>query len=145
MSERSASSTGRHQVLADPSGRRRRRLVIAGRVATAALGLWLVTLTLGGLGLQPLAGLPVVGDLGTGPDAPPALPERVRAAVGRGTTVVPLTTPAAPAQRAPSGVPSPRRSATTTAPARTRTPSRKAAGKTTATPTTTAPATTSPT
>jgi hypothetical protein len=77
----------RHQVLADPTGRRRRRLAIAGRVATTALGLWLVVLILGGLGLQPLAGLPIVGRLGVREAAPPALPERVQAAVARGATL----------------------------------------------------------
>jgi hypothetical protein len=81
----------RHQVLADPTGRRRRRLAIAGRVATTALGLWLVVLILGGLGLQPLAGLPIVGRLGAREAAPPALPERVQAAVARGATVAPAT------------------------------------------------------
>lgn len=79
----------RHQVLADPTGRRRRRLAIVGRVATTALGLWLVVLILGGLGLQPLAGLPIVGHLGVREAAPPALPERVQAAVARGATVAP--------------------------------------------------------
>jgi hypothetical protein len=79
----------RHQVLADPTGRRRRRLAIVGRVATTALGLWLVVLILGGLGLQPLAGLPIVGHLGAREAAPPALPERVQAAVARGATVAP--------------------------------------------------------
>jgi hypothetical protein len=79
----------RHHVLADPTGRRRRRLAIAGRVATTALGLWLVVLILGGLGLQPLAGLPIVGDLGAREAAPPTLPERVHAAVARHTTVAP--------------------------------------------------------
>ena len=81
----------RHQVLADPTGRRRRRMAIAGRVATTALGLWLVVLILGGLGLQPLAGLPIVGHLGAREAAPPALPERVQAAVARGATVAPAT------------------------------------------------------
>ena len=79
----------RHQVLADPTGRRRRRLAVAGRVATTVLGLWLVVLILGGLGLQPLAGIPVVGHLGVHAAAPPALPERVQSAVATHTTVVP--------------------------------------------------------
>jgi hypothetical protein len=79
----------RHQVLADPTGRRRRRLAIAGRVATTVLGLWLVVLILGGLGLQPLAGLSVIGRLGGGEAAPPALPARVQAAVAMHKTVGP--------------------------------------------------------
>src|SRR6266571_3405061 len=81
----------RHQVLADPTGRRRRRLIIAGRVATTALGLWLLVLILGGLGLQPLAGIPIVGDLGAREAAPPALPKRVQAAVAGHTTAAPAT------------------------------------------------------
>src|SRR5436189_62054 len=59
----------RHHVLSDPTGRRRHRLVIAGRVVTAILGLWLVVLILGGLGLQPLAGLPLVANPGPRADA----------------------------------------------------------------------------
>jgi hypothetical protein len=58
---------------------------------TAALGLWLVVLILGGLGLQPLAGLPILGDLGAREAAPPALPKRVRAAVAKHSTVAPAT------------------------------------------------------
>jgi hypothetical protein len=118
MSEPHAPVTLRHQVLADPTGRRRHRLAIAGLVATTALGLWLVVLILGGLGLQPLAGLPIVGDLGAREAAPPALPERVQAAVAKHTTVA----PAAGAVQAPvTTVPvSPRRSAVT-APSRAKT------------------------
>src|SRR4051794_41684784 len=78
-----------YQVLADPSGRRRRRLAIAGRVATAALGLWLAVLILGGLGLQPLSGIPVAGDLGAQGTEPPPLPERVHEATTRHPGVVP--------------------------------------------------------
>jgi hypothetical protein len=93
----------RHQVLADPTGRRRRRFAIAGRVAATALGLWLAVLILGGLGLQPLAGLPVIGHLGAREAAPPALPERVQAAVARHTTVAPASRAAqTPLTRAPS-------------------------------------------
>ena len=107
-----------HQVLADPTGRRRRRLAIAGRIATAALALWLAVLILGGLGLQPLAGIPIVGDLGAGEAAPPALPKRVQAAVARRTTVAPATR----AVRAPvTTVPVPSRRPAVTAPSRAKT------------------------
>jgi hypothetical protein len=96
----------RYQVLSDPTGRRRRRVAIAGRVATTALGLWLVALILGGLGLQPLPGLPIVGDLGAREAAPPAVPERLRDAVARHTTVAPTPRAGqAPVKTAP-GVPS---------------------------------------
>jgi hypothetical protein len=130
MPEPDPPATLSHQVLADLTGRRRRRLAIAGRVGTAVLGLWLVVLILGGLGLQPLAGLPIVGHLGVREAAPPALPERVQAAVIRGggvaptrqvapapagTVVVPLRRPTVttlsgakprpPAQTTPAGVP----------------------------------------
>jgi hypothetical protein len=109
-----------YQVLADPTGRRRRRLAIAGRVATTALGLWLVVLILGGLGLQPLAGLPLAGRLGAREAAPPTLPERVQAAVAN----VSPTTRAA--QTPPTTVPVPSRRPAVTAPSRvkTRTPAR---------------------
>jgi uncharacterized iron-regulated membrane protein len=93
VSEPDPPSLLRHQVLADFTGRRRRRLAIAGRLVTTVLGLWLVVLILGGLGLQPLAGLPVIGHLGAREAAPPALPKRVQAAVDRHSTV------AAPAAR----------------------------------------------
>lgn len=99
-----------HQVLADPTGRRRHRLAIVGRVATMALGLWLVALILGGLGLQPLPGIPIVGDPGAHGAAPPALPKRVQAAVARRGTVTaatgalraPVITAPHPAGTAPS-------------------------------------------
>jgi len=124
-----------YQVLADPTGLRRRRLAIAGRVATTALGLWLAVLILGGLGLQPLAGLPIVGHLGVREAAPPALPERVRAAVARGATVAPATR----AALTPVGTaPAPSRHPAVTAPSRakTRPPARTppAPGRTKTTP-----------
>jgi hypothetical protein len=89
MSEPDPSTVLSHQVLADPTGRRRRRLAVAGRVATAALGLWLAALILGGLGLQPLAGIPIVGSLGTDEAAPPGLPQRVKAAAAKRTAAAP--------------------------------------------------------
>jgi hypothetical protein len=118
MSEPDPPAILRHQVLTDPTGRRRRRLAIAGRVATTALGLWLVVLILGGLGLQPLAGLPIVGDLGAREAAPPALPKRVQAAVVKHTTVA----PAPGAVYAPvTTVPVPSRHPAVTAPSRAKT------------------------
>lgn len=143
MSDPDTPATLSFQVLADPTGRRRRRLAVAGRIATTALGLWLAALTLGGLGLQPLAGLPVVGDIGAGNPEPPALPERVRSAVARHATIAPST----PALQVPAWVtvpaplPSPPLStaptATTRAPART-TPS-STPGPTSTSPSATAP------
>jgi hypothetical protein len=108
----------RHQVLADLTGRRRHRLAIAGRVATTALGLWLVVLILGGLGLQPLAGLPIVGHLGAKELVPPALPGRVQAAVARRTTVAPAT---GAVQAPATTVPVPPRTPAVTAPSRAKT------------------------
>src|SRR5438552_12589414 len=123
MPEHHAPAILRHQVLADPTGRRRRRLAIAGRVATTALGLLLVVLILGGLGLQPLAGLPIVGDLGAREAAPPALPKRVQAAVASHTTVAPATgSVQAPVTTAP--VPSRRPAVTTPTRAKARPPTR---------------------
>jgi hypothetical protein len=124
-----APAVVRHPVLADPTGRRRRRLAVVGRVATAALGLWLVLLILGGLGLQPLAGLPVVRDLGAADAAPPALPRRVQTAVDRGATVTPAARKVRPV-RVPSPVRVRPQAGTTPAPApgdgRTTTPHRPA-------------------
>jgi len=108
------------QVLADPTGRRRRWLVITGRVATTALGLWLLVLILGGLGLQPLAGLPVVGDLDPRATVPPALPKRVRGAVASRTAVAPPKRAVhAPVTTVPIRSPRPR----VTAPSRSKTQS----------------------
>lgn len=50
-------------------------------------------LVLGGLGLQPLGGLPVIGGLATPKGAPPSLPTRVEAAVDARRTV-PMPRPA---------------------------------------------------
>src|SRR2546429_8143467 len=61
MPEHHAPAILRHQVLADPTGRRRRRLAIAGRVATTALGLWLGVLILGGRRPPPPARPPLRG------------------------------------------------------------------------------------
>ena len=119
----------RHHVLSDPTGRRRHRLVIAGRVVTATLGLWLVVLILGGLGLQPLAGLPLVANLGAREAAPPALPQRVQAAVNRHTTVAPARGAAKGPIRA---VPTPPRRAAVTPLSRAK--RRSPAGTTPATP-----------
>lgn len=129
MAEPEPPAAQRFQVLSDPTGHRRRRLAIAGRVATTALGLWLVVLILGGLGLQPLAGLPIVGDLGTGVAAPPTLPTRVRTAVAKHTTVAPATAPGSsetttgsePTSTAPK-TSRPKTNPSTTAPGQTRTP-----------------------
>jgi hypothetical protein len=67
-------------ILADDSGRRRRRLRVLGRMLSGLLILWLGILALGALGLQPLGGLPVLG-LTPGRAAPSELPARIQAAV----------------------------------------------------------------
>ena len=120
MPEPNPPAVLRHHVLSDPTGRRRHRLVLAGRVVTTILALWLVVLILGGLGLQPLAGLPIVDNLGARAAAPPALPERVQTAVKRHTTVAPATGGAKGPVRA---VPNPPRRAAVTPPSRARRPS----------------------
>jgi hypothetical protein len=149
-----------HQVLADPTGRRRRRLAIAGRVATTVLGLWLLVLILGGLGLEPIAGLPIVGDLGAREAAPPALPKRVQTAVARHTTVAaatgavhaPVTTVPIPSRRPAVTAPSrattraPPRSTPVTTPGRTKTTPGRRSTSTAPAPSrpTTIPSTTAP-
>jgi hypothetical protein len=120
MPEPNPPAVLRHHVLSDTTGRRRHRLVLAGRVVTTILALWLAVLILGGLGLQPLAGLPLLGNLGARAAAPPALPARVQAAVDRHTTVVPATGAAKSPVRT---VPNPPRRAAVTPPSRAKTPS----------------------
>jgi hypothetical protein len=148
-----------YQVLADPTGGRRRRVAVAGRVATTVLGLWLVVLFLGGLGLQPLAGLPLIGRLGVRGAAPPQLPKRVQIAVARGATVAPttratqtpVTTVSVPSRRRPVTAPSrlkTRRAARTPAriPGHTKTTSGRAVTSPAPAPsaTTTSPSSTAP-
>jgi hypothetical protein len=50
-------------VLADPSGRRARRLRVAGRVLGSLFLLWLCGLVLAGLGLLPVSDVPLAGSL----------------------------------------------------------------------------------
>ena len=93
-------------ILADDTGRRRLLLRRAGRALATLLVLWVVVLALGGLGLEPLGGLP---KFGAGTPKPPALPQRVKAAVAQERVVrgaedrPPVGTPAAgSAQTAPA-------------------------------------------
>lgn len=131
MPEPGLPAAVKFQVLADPTGRRRRRLAIAGRVATAALGFWLFVLILGGLGLQPLAGLPIVRNLGTGAAAPPALPARVRTAVAKHTTVAPAAAAVAAAPAATKTTPNGKLTSPTSKTSRpTTSPSKTAPGQT---------------
>jgi hypothetical protein len=46
-------------VLEDPTGRRRRRLRLTGRVFATLLTLWLAALLLGSVGINPVSGLPL--------------------------------------------------------------------------------------
>src|SRR5512142_3376452 len=61
----------RAPVLSDPSGRRARLLARAGRVAAAALMLWIAGLVLAGLGVLPAGDVPL-GHVIAG-QSPPAL------------------------------------------------------------------------
>lgn len=65
-------------VLEDPTGRRRRRLRLAGRLVAVVLTLWLVALVAGGVGLGPVPGIPLVGALR--PAVPPLAPHLPRPA-----------------------------------------------------------------
>ena len=56
-------------VLEDPTGRRRRRLRLLGRLVAFVLTLWLIALVLGGIGLSPVSGIPFVQALR--PASPP--------------------------------------------------------------------------
>ena len=109
-------------VLEDPTGRRRRRLRIGGRIVALALSLWLVALVLGGVGLNPVAGVPFAHILR--PASPPAPKKESEPAQ---PTVADLQ-PALPAGSPASAVaPQVTRPAATTTPARrtVRTPAAK--------------------
>jgi hypothetical protein len=99
-------------ILADDSGRRRRRLRVLGRVLSGLLILWLGILGLGALGLQPLGGLPVLG-LTPGRATPSELPARIRSAVRMHRVIAPSSSvrallpadaPQAGARSSPPGV-----------------------------------------
>jgi hypothetical protein len=98
-------SAAESPILADDSGRRRRRLRVLGGLVSALLVGWLGVLGLGALGLEPLGHLPIVS---LEPDraAPSALPARISAAVRahRAVAWVPRVGGGAPrlAARAPS-------------------------------------------
>jgi hypothetical protein len=64
-------------VLEDPTGKRRRRLRLAGRAIAVVLTLWLLGLVLGGLGLDPVPGIPFARSLRPAV-APPAVPRLPR-------------------------------------------------------------------
>jgi hypothetical protein len=100
-------SVAESPILADDTGRRRRRLRVVGRTVCALLVAWLGVLALGALGLQPLGRLPLVSLV---PDraTPSPLPARVEAAVRTHGTVADaasagaaLTLPAVRARRLP--------------------------------------------
>jgi hypothetical protein len=76
-------ASGSAQILVDESGRRRRVLRWSGRAVSVALLVWLGLLALGALGLQPLGGLPVLGQAQPR-SLPPALPARIEAAAAKG-------------------------------------------------------------
>jgi len=65
-------------VLEDPSGRRRAAMRRLGRAIALLFTAWLLVVTLGGLGLFPVAGLPFLGFLKP-TDRPPPLPGRALA------------------------------------------------------------------
>jgi hypothetical protein len=94
-------ASGSAQILVDESGRRRRVLRWSGRAVSVALLVWLGLLALGALGLQPLAGLPVLGQAQPR-SLPPALPARIEAAAARGAgqhSAAARTVPGAPGAR----------------------------------------------
>jgi hypothetical protein len=62
-------------VLADPSGRRARRLRIAGRAVASLFLLWLCGLVLAGLGLLPVSDVPLAGAIRVAEE--PAQPSRL--------------------------------------------------------------------
>jgi hypothetical protein len=113
-------------VLADPTGRRARRMRLAGRLVAAAFALWLSALVLAGLGLLPTGSVPLAHRIHSGP-APREDPGVARA--GTPAALVSATA-SGPAARA---VPVPRARAHTTRPASghapSRTPKRTAARK----------------
>jgi hypothetical protein len=84
-------------VLEDPTGNRRRRLRIAGRLIALAMSIWLVALLLGAVGITPVGSVPLVRVF-----KPPASPPAVhRLPRPRPPTVAELR-PAQPARSARS-------------------------------------------
>ncbi|MGI8623592.1 MAG: hypothetical protein ACR2NB_08950, partial [Solirubrobacteraceae bacterium] len=71
----SSSAGAEFGVLADPSGRRGRRLCRAGRAIAVLFAVWLVALALSGLGLLPATGIPLASRGGAG-TAPPPMGDR---------------------------------------------------------------------
>ncbi|MDT4940434.1 MAG: hypothetical protein QOJ34_523, partial [Pseudonocardiales bacterium] len=59
-------------ILEDPTGRRRRRLRVLGRFIAVLMTIWVVALLLGGIGITPVPGIPLVRALKP-PAAPPVV------------------------------------------------------------------------
>jgi hypothetical protein len=95
-------------VLEDPTGRRRRRLRIAGRTLAALLTLWVLTLLLGAVGLSPVSGVPL-GRVLRPASAPPVqkkLPQPAAPTVAELEPALPVNAPiAGPGSTAPSAIP----------------------------------------
>lgn len=71
---RGTPSSAPGAVLADPSGRRARRLRAIGRIVGALFLLWFACLVLAGLGLLPASGIPFASSVGPGAAQPRKLP-----------------------------------------------------------------------
>src|SRR5215211_6256198 len=107
-------------VLADPTGRRGRRLRRAGHVVAGLFALWLAALVLAGLGLLPAAGVPLASR--TGPRTePPPLDARSPLVSANGSKPAPAARRAAPIATARRSAPTP----PAHAPARRREPARR--------------------
>lgn len=95
-------------VLADPTGRRGRRLRRVGRAVAVLFAGWLAALALAGLGLLPGVGIPLAARAGAG-SAPPPLDDRSPLVAAKRTgpalaTPLASATPAAAAPAAPVSV-----------------------------------------
>lgn len=92
----SASVPPSSAVLEDPTGRRRRRLRLGGRLFALTLTAWLIALVLGAVGLNPVPGVPFARVLrpASPPPAPKTVPEPVQPTVADLQPALPAGSPA---------------------------------------------------
>lgn len=113
-------------VLEDPTGRRRRRLRLVGRVLAALLTLWLVALLLGAVGINPVSGVPLGRALRptTAPPAQKTVPQPKAPSVADLQPAEPVQTRVSKTAPSTPATVAPRKRALARRPASTKTPLR---------------------